>query len=260
MDIKGLREKCQATRRSRDTWYGANFARRVSIYITMVFVRMGIGATAASTVFMLSGIAAASLFSLGGRGGFLAGALALQLFYVLDHVDGEVARYNEDTSLTGKYYDELTHYIVHPLVFFGAGWGLFRQGGSAAYIAAGMLAGLGVVLVNIIIDLKNLMLLRNFHRHGDPSGFANAGNKAGGESGSCAGRNIFSKVDLICHFVTIMNVLTVSAFADAISGARAVAWAVSFYAVFLNAVWILKAAVFIARRKIDSSWETRQFK
>ena len=56
MDIKAMRDKCQSPRRDCDTWYGRNFARKISIYITALFVKLNINAMAATTIFLLSGI------------------------------------------------------------------------------------------------------------------------------------------------------------------------------------------------------------
>lgn len=263
MNMAALRERCQGPRQTKDTWYGRNVMRRFSIYITLLFVKIGIRATPASLIFLASGLVSAVLFAGGTRGYFFAAAMMLQVFYLLDHVDGEVARYNDETSLTGKYLDELIHYIVHPLIFLGAGWGLFRLSGGVnlAYILLGISGGFGVILLNLIIDLKNLILLRNFHRHGTGDGFAYAaGAGSNATVGATTGKRIFAKIDLICHFVSIMNVITAAAVVDLFFGTMVMAWVVSFYAVFLNLIWIAKAVVFVGGRRVDSGWESGQFK
>lgn len=264
MSINTLREKCQGPRRAKDTWYGRRAMRPVSIYITVLFVRMGIRAMPASVIFLASGVLSAALFAGGGRGFFLAGALMLQVFYLLDHVDGEVARYNGETSLTGWYFDELIHYMVHPLAFLGIGAGLYRLHGAGIYLAAGISAAFGAVLLTLIIDLKNLILLRHFHRTGDESGFTynrpSEGHTGGGGMNGLFARTAYAGVYQTCTFPVVMNVVTAAAVLDVLFRIDAMSWALCFYAVFMNAVWIARAAAFISGRKIDSSWEKGQYK
>ena len=127
---------------------------------------------------------------------FFLGALMLQLWYILDHVDGEVARYNGESSLTGVYFDELVHYIVHPLVFFGIGWGLFNATGSVKYILLGILSGLSIVIMGLVVDLKDLLILRKFQQAGE--GKFSGENNAQETKNVSVGKSIFSKIYSIC--------------------------------------------------------------
>ena len=261
MNIGTMVEKCQAPRRSKDTWYGLFVARKVSIYITFLFVKAGIHAMAATTIFFVFGVLSALMFALGGRWGSLAAVILLQMWYILDHVDGEVARFHEETSLTGKYYDELTHYIVHPLVFAGLGYGVFRMTGNAAGIYAGLISGFSIVLLNLIIDIKNLMLLRNFHRGGEIGGSPREkGTSARADKSVTGVKKTVNGVYSLCTFPVIMNVLTLAAVIDLIFRSALLAAVLYFYTFLLSIVWIARLTVFIRKRQVDISWRTGDYK
>ena len=247
MNITDLREKCQSSRRACDTWHGRNIARKLSIYITVVFINLRIGAMAATTIFLFSGIVACLTFFVGTRIAFLVGALILQLWYILDHVDGEVARYNEESSLTGLYYDELSHYIVHPLVFFSIGFGLFRITGDTAFIMIGFLAGFGIALLSLVVDLKKLVALE----YAKGSSSATESVQTTEQQGGSLVRFVFSKFHIFCTFPFIMNVITVSSLIDVITKLDTIIYVLTAYAVVINFVWILKLIVFINKRSVD---------
>lgn len=248
MDIQALREKCQSSRRNCDTWHGLHIARKISIYITCLFVKMRINAMGATTIFLLNGIAAALMFSFGGRVNTLIGALLLQLWYVLDHVDGEVARYNEESSLTGVYYDEVIHYIVHPLVFFGIGVGLFYIKGYMIYIVSGMLAGLSIMLLSIIVDIKKVVLLSNLDKGEGDNNISDDNLDEGPES---LPKKVFSRIYSFCTFPFIMNVITVAAIIDFLTGTMLISVVLLGYAVLLTVVWAMRMSVFIIGRRVD---------
>ena len=45
----------------------------------------------------------------------------LQFGFVLDNVDGEIARFRSQVSITGKYLDTIGHELVIPTMYFGLG-------------------------------------------------------------------------------------------------------------------------------------------
>ena len=249
MDIIKLREKCQAPRKNCDTWYGLHFARRISIYITYLFIKMRIHAMGATTIFLLNGIAATLLFSFGGKINFLIGVLLLQLWYVMDHVDGEIARYHEETSLTGMYYDELVHYIVHPVVFFGIGIGLFREKGEMIYIVSGMLAGLSIMLLSLIVDIKKLVSISNLDKNKDFVYYDE--DKYDKDEPKSFLKKTFSRVYSFCTYPLILNVITIAAVIDYLSKTAMVAITLLSYAVLLTIVWVMRMIVYIVRRRVD---------
>lgn len=84
--------------------------------------------------------------------------LLLFLWNILDGVDGNVARFNDQTSKIGSVYDAMTGYFSMFITFFVAGItaalnsqaGILESGGSL-YIILGSLSGMFVVLPRLVM-------------------------------------------------------------------------------------------------------------
>jgi phosphatidylglycerophosphate synthase len=142
-------------------WYTEKVTRKVSIYITWVLLHTAISANQISGIMVLTGVAAAIFFLLGTPWFVLVGALLLQLEYLLDNVDGEIARYRQSSSLTGSYIDGLCHYFIEPLIFIAIGVGLYGRTHSLLIFIASIMAAYFLVLLKIIYDLKGKYILNH---------------------------------------------------------------------------------------------------
>lgn len=102
------------------TYFLSSFliSNRISPYISMVYIKLGVIPNMITIHMILSGIIGAVLFSLPYLLTKIFGALLIHLWFVLDCSDGEVARYTKKYSKYGKELDFMAHLINHPL--FGA--------------------------------------------------------------------------------------------------------------------------------------------
>jgi CDP-alcohol phosphatidyltransferase len=128
--------------------------RHVSFYPTALFARLGISPAQATWVSFLLGMAGCLLMAHGGRDWVLAGAIGVVSWFVIDFVDGNLARYLQSSSRGGKFLDEVVGELVEVAVFFCAGIGLYRvpvyslglRFDPGWYPVAGALASLSIVL------------------------------------------------------------------------------------------------------------------
>jgi phosphatidylglycerophosphate synthase len=130
--------------------YAKYIVRPISILFTWVFVRTPISANQVTIIQEILGIIGAILLAYGK---FVWGVLFLQLGYIMDCSDGEVARWKNQSSESGKFLDLIGHMIVIPFYFFGLGVGLYFHFGNPITLFAGFMAGL--------FSLKIEKLLRN---------------------------------------------------------------------------------------------------
>jgi phosphatidylglycerophosphate synthase len=139
-------------RRSEEHWAGRLYMRRVSVHVTRLAVRLGIGADAVTVLMLVVGLAGSAAVFVGGLWPTLVAVGGIQLYLLLDCVDGEVARWNRTESARGVYLDRISHYLVEICLLAGLGW---RAGGGtgSTWLAVGLAAGLGVVLARIETDL-----------------------------------------------------------------------------------------------------------
>ena len=110
----------------------AKLLRPLSKHFTKVFIKFNMSANQVTLLQIAFGINAAVLF---GMGYFILGCIYLQIGFILDLCDGEIARRTNTESKAGEYLDLIGHRIVIPLYFFGLGLG-------TGNIMAGFIAGL----------------------------------------------------------------------------------------------------------------------
>lgn len=132
-------------------WMARRVTRPLALRITWIVLPWGISAHAATLFALLVGLAAAAAFAQGSITGWLVGALLLQAWYLLDHVDGQLARWHRTASLDGVQLDYLMHHVVHLSVPVGIGAGLFVGSLEPAWLLVGFTWGLGL----LVVGLKN---------------------------------------------------------------------------------------------------------
>jgi phosphatidylglycerophosphate synthase len=110
------------------------------------------------------GVAAAAAFGWGQVTGWLLGAGLLQLWYLLDHVDGQLARYRGTASLDGVQLDYLMHHTVCLLVPIGVGGGLAVYSLEPWWLIAGLAWGLGLMLIGLLHDARYKAFIQRLKR------------------------------------------------------------------------------------------------
>ena len=132
--------------------YAKYFIRPISIWFTWIFVRTPLNANHVTIIQEIFGVIGAVLFA---SGRFVLGALFLQLGFIMDNSDGEVARWKNQQSESGKFLDLIGHMIVIPFYYFGLGLGLFLKTGQIVTLIAGFLAALFTIKTEKIISSTN---------------------------------------------------------------------------------------------------------
>lgn len=151
--IKKLRKICQSTKLKKDhNPYSTVFARKISIYLTKLLLHTSITANQTTLLLVFIGILAGIFLTYGQEWYTLIGALLLQLWYIFDHVDGEIARYRGTESITGKYLDLLSHYTIHPYVFICITFGIYNVFHDITVFIFGFSAALSIMFIDIVSD------------------------------------------------------------------------------------------------------------
>lgn len=247
--IKELRKICQAPRASADNWHMKHIARAPSIYITWLLLHTPLSADGATLLMTIVGLAACAVFMSGTAYSFFIGSLMLQLWYIMDMVDGEIARYRRKTSLTGLYFDWISHYLVHPLVFVAIGMGLSRSGGKVVFYAS-LVAAYSVMMISVLWDVLQSLLYTKLVK--DPRLAAKVSAKQKEERTISFARRIFSMLHVLSTFPSIMNMLLIVAALQVIFIRPSfLHWFVYFYAVAATLVWILRLVVFLLQKRAD---------
>lgn len=148
-------------RRSGEHWAGLLYLRRFSPYLTRAVLPTGISPNALTGLMIVTGLAGAAVVALvGGIIGAIVAALLIQLYMLLDCVDGEVARWTGNTSTAGIYLDRVGHYLCEAALLVGLG---FRGSNLHAngWAVLGLAAALGAVLIKAETDLVDVARARD---------------------------------------------------------------------------------------------------
>lgn len=121
--------------------FGYYIIRPISLYFTWLILQTGMSANQVTALHGVVGAAGAVMLGIPDPGWRLVGIALLYLSYILDNTDGEVARFRNQVSISGKYLDSVMHAIVNMLLFFGFGYGQFLQTGRPELVVLGFLAG-----------------------------------------------------------------------------------------------------------------------
>ncbi|WP_442930192.1 DUF5941 domain-containing protein [Micromonospora sp. LH3U1] len=125
--------------KEKDDFFSTFFVSTWSPYLVRLSARLRLTPTGVTVISVLFALAAAVLFGIGGRPALVSGAVLLYLGFVLDCVDGQLARYTRHFSAWGGWLDTMADRAKEYLVYAGLGFGVSHAGlgnGWALAIAA----------------------------------------------------------------------------------------------------------------------------
>jgi phosphatidylglycerophosphate synthase len=167
--VKELRSICQQPLGiARESWLSNHFARAISIHITRILLHTPVTANQVTVGMILLGVAAGTLFTFGNYWLSIIGIILLLAAYILDRVDGEIARYRKATSIQGNFLDDLYHDIVKPYIFIGISFGIYANFHTITAFILGFSASVSVLLI-LFIDLQRTSLLSEAGKPADNS-------------------------------------------------------------------------------------------
>lgn len=143
------------------------YMREISLHIDPYLVNTRISPNQLTYLMVVVGVIGGATLLLPGLAGAIITVILFQIYLLLDCVDGEVARWRKQTSVTGVYLDRIGHYLCEAalLVGFGLrGADAFHQESSSAnwlWAFLGTLAALGAILIKAETDLVDVARQRS---------------------------------------------------------------------------------------------------
>ncbi len=247
--IPELRQLLQAPRKAVDTWYGRHVMRAASIYLTRIAVRRGFTPNQITAVSLIVGLLSALAFFF--RLWFL-GIVLINGWYLLDHVDGEVARYTKASSHSGFFFDTVINYIIEPFLFLGMGIGLSGWAGDI-WLAFALFAAFGSVLLGLIPMCEDSVILTASRKAGKLPVASQA--SADGSTHSVSGlRHVFSAWHFSITFPSVILSLTAIGFVMLVTRwplAAGFRIYLAYYAMSITVIWIAQLIHKVRTRKLD---------
>lgn len=149
--IEALREICQAGKLSEPGWYTIH--RRLSIRITWALLHTPVAPTHVTLAMMAAGAAGALMLAAPSLAVNLGGFALLYLSFLLDKVDGEIARYRGVAAPRAVVLDRFHHLAIEPAMLVAAGWREYAAHGAPGPMFAALAA---VVIGNVIEEQPHL--------------------------------------------------------------------------------------------------------
>ncbi|MFF1470215.1 CDP-alcohol phosphatidyltransferase family protein [Streptomyces mirabilis] len=136
-------------------WAGRLYMRSLSLRVTRLMLGTRVSPNQITTVMVFAGVLSGVALVVPGLGGAVLSVLFMQLYLLLDCVDGEVARWRRQFSPLGVYLDRLGAYLADAAVMVGMGIRAAELGLNL-YLVAGLAAATGVLLLKSSSDLVHV--------------------------------------------------------------------------------------------------------
>lgn len=113
-DLRQVARKGGAGSAGDPFWISRWGYRKITIYITWLCARLGVSANAVTFISAAAVFLAAVGYGLPHTWAWLVGAVFVQVYFILDHVDGELARWERvrlgrGSGMAGFFYDTACH-------------------------------------------------------------------------------------------------------------------------------------------------------
>lgn len=254
MSFRELRITLQAPRKTADTLYGKWVMRRFSIYLTYFFSLMGLKpnqVTLISFVFGFVGIAGIT------QGNFVQGLLGLNLWYLFDHVDGEMARLRQETSLSGTFFDTIINFLIQPTTFFGLAVAIVGQTQTGwELLYWGLAAAVGSLML-LAIPMTEEAILFNESIKKKISFEKMSTQRSEREQRWSLFRKSYSLVHTTVTYPYVLCVMTLGYIMFALLGnpINFLCWFLIVYTVLVTLIWISQLVYKIHFRTLDRNWK-----
>lgn len=155
LTLRELEARCQKRDfRIAGNWMARHISRPLAVRVTWLIAPWRVTANNVTSLALVIALAAAGFFSFGTLAGTLAGAILLQVWYLLDHVDGQLARLQGTSSLDGIQLDYLMHHLVNLVIPCSLGYGLWQATGRQHWLVIGFTFALGVLVLGLVNDAR----------------------------------------------------------------------------------------------------------
>lgn len=234
-------------------WMARYLVRDIALPLTWLFLHTSISANGVTLISLIVGLIGCAIFAFGTRWAFLLGVCFLQLWYLLDHVDGQIARYRKQETITGIFFDYISHHLIHMGVFMGISWGVFAYKANILYIFLGILSAISALVLNLIYDSQ----YKAFFHFAEKNKYIVFFSTIGQSQPHSKFKATFSWMHKLCEIHVLMNMLTVLAIWQFLSKVYWWDKIIIFYSVLITLVAVTKLSYFILKNKPDENFYKR---
>ena len=254
--LKELNRICQKPDyKTKGNWMVRHLVRDLALPVTWLLLHTSFSANGVTLLGMVVILFSAIFFVFPLAPTFLIGALLFQFWYLLDHVDGQIARYRKTSSLTGVYFDYLSHYFTNSVIFFGLGLHAYFVTHQFVMLLLAFIGSFSYALLQSFFDCKYRAYHAGFSAwRGKTIQLAEEKPVSVHEKPHAGLRSFFSLLYKLCEIHVFMNLVSLAAVFNLKIKTLSLAIFI-FYALLLPFVAALRIFYTVKTKAIDTSFQ-----
>lgn len=256
--LQELNKICQKPHyKEKGNWMVRTFLRDAALPITWLLLHTSVSANQVTSAALGIGLLGLLCLASPSAGCFFTGMLLIQLWYLLDHVDGQIARYRKTVSLSGRFYDFIMHHIIHGIFFFALSWCLYSKTDNVFFLFWGFVTSFSIISFNLLQDTKYKTFFEWFGSAKNISQKISSAGNSGSKEEADMKRRAFSFLHKSIEMHVCMNVYTLTAFVMVlVKNFPDFRFPLFFYyGLAAPFCFIAKTIVWIKSKKIDSEFQ-----
>lgn len=127
--FKYIIDSLPVKKNSNSSWWVKLWVRKTSFLFTYFFINMGFSPNGVSVLSIFFVIAACICYAVSTTACVWAAAILLNLWLILDCVDGNIARCRKRKNIYGEFVDDIGGYYAVAFIYFSMGLCAFNRGG-----------------------------------------------------------------------------------------------------------------------------------
>jgi phosphatidylglycerophosphate synthase len=263
--LKNLSSICQKPHwKEVGNWMVRRIERPLALIFTWAFLHTPITANQVTALSILCGLLGGFCLFFSNPFLFLLGIFLFHFWYLLDHVDGQIARYRKSQCLSGTYLDYLSHYLVHAAFFLGLGLQAYFLHFNIFFLLFALLSGVGSILLGVFYDTRYKAMFHQLTqvKTAEWIGFQDPLEKlkVKKEEKTTLKKRLFSWVYKTTEIHVALNIVTVTAILNLkwshLFFMPWSYWLTLYYGIVFPAVFILRSFDHIRNRKIEAEFQS----
>lgn len=127
--FKNILESLPVKKNSNSSWWVKLWVRRVSFLFTYLFINLGFSPNGVSVVSIFVALISFICFAIPSTWTLVIAIICINLWLILDCVDGNIARCRKQKTIYGEFVDDIGGYFVVAFVYLAIAIRAFYTGG-----------------------------------------------------------------------------------------------------------------------------------
>lgn len=256
VNIQELRKICWDVEKQTDefkknmgNWEQVHLSRKISIWITYFLIDRSISPNQVTILWIVLGVFGSLLFIINAYWVSMVAIFLLYASWILDNVDGELARYRKQFSIEANFLDMLGHQVILPLVFGCLTFSMILKNTDVGIIFLGIVASVLVTPLNKMQENALLLLsIKAISDHDIPESMKTSvdSDRAEEMEGKSLKRRVIAFTGMIFSQVGMVYLLIIAVIVDFTKGY------LLFYGIGIPLVLIPKCLIRLRTLKRDA--------